>query len=704
MKSPVTHDALLEVGVETLPARFLPIALARLKHWIEAYFKEHGLEHSGIDVYGAPLRIAAIITGIPPKTRTKELEVTGPPARLLKDDKGKFTPQSAGFARKQGIKPEQLTTVTLPKGEFLAAKIVVKGKSANEVLSEIFPLIIESVGKDLPKTMVWEPSKFRFGRPIRTLVALYGKKPVKFMIAGVRSGTKTRGLAAMGAKPIAITSPDAYVKTLRNRCVLVDPEEREEKLLKTLHLAAKKAIGYLDEDEALIEHTVGLTEHPVAVLGQFDKKFLDLPKPLLLMVLKKQLMFFPVLKKNGELTNDFIGVRDGLSEGQKEIRKGFEKVIEARFKDARFFIERDRETRLEDRLGKLDRVGFQKGLGSMGDKTARVVGLSKWLMQALLQHRPLEGAVVEKTAQLAYADLVTDVIGEFPELQGTMGGVYARAEGLDERIALGLEEFYYPTAANGPLPTTMEGCVVSLAGKMDTIAAMFSAGFTPSGSEDPFALRRLGNGVIRILLERQIRLSLPELAAKAIELTGTFPSGRTFDKAQTQKDVEEFLWQRLETLLLDKDFKIDEIRAVREDGLESLSGTFQRIAAVHQLRPEADFLSIAQAFKRASNILKKSPARVNGADVEQELLKEDAERGLFEALCRIESDVREKISQDLYEDGLRSLVSLKPQVDLFFDKVHVMDNDEAVKTNRINLLSRLVRLFKSVADISHIQN
>ncbi|MFH2203169.1 MAG: glycine--tRNA ligase subunit beta [Elusimicrobiota bacterium] len=700
-------DALLEIGLETLPARFLAGALADLHTLTQARLEANRMQFKEIEVFGSPLRLAVIIRGLPEKTEPLAETFSGPPARLLKDGQGAYTKQAEGFARKYGMAVEDLTTVETPKGPFLAAIKTRPGRSAVSALAEIFPDIIRSL--EFPKTMVWEETRLRFARPIRTLTALYGKRAVPFKLAGVKSGNKVRGLAASGAKPVAISEPGRYLHLLRDKCVIVDPVERREKLLNSLRQAAKRSAGEIDEDAdaELIEHTVGLTEHPAAVLGHFSAQYLELPRALLLMVLKKQLLFFPVIKSDGELAADFIGVRDGLSESHKEVQRGYEWVLEARLSDARFFIQRDRETKLEEKFPRLQKVGFQKGLGSMSDKTARVVGITQWLGEQVLQHRPLDGGIVIKIAGLAYADLVTGVVGEFPELQGTMGGVYARGEGLDEKIALGLEEFYFPVTAKSPLPTTLEGGLASLAGKIDTIAAMFSAGFKPSGSEDPFALRRLGNGVIRIVLERQLPIRLPELVDTALELAACFPAGREFDRKQAKIEVEEFLWQRLENLLLEKGFRVDEIRAVRDGGLDNLAATFLRIAAVHQLRPEPDFLALAQAFKRADNILKKSapdPADGAAAEVDKALFRDAAENALFDALCRVEGDVGLNIADGMYADGLRALVGLKPQVDRFFDQVMVMAEDAAVRDNRLNLLSRLVRLFKRVADISHIQN
>jgi glycyl-tRNA synthetase beta chain len=700
MAASKTASALLEIGTESLPARFLRPTLKQLEEKVTALLGEQRLSFTSIETHGTPMRLALLVHGIPAKSTTEELEVTGPPARLLKDDAGKFTKQAEGFARKNGVSPDELGVKKLPKGEFLFVQKTLEGEPAIDVLSEVFLTLIKSL--EFPKSMVWEESRFRFARPIRTLCALYGPKKVPLTIAGIKSDDKVRGLAATGAKPLRIATPEKYVGVLQDACVLVDIEVRRKTLLKSLEAAAKRASGSLDADEELIEKIVCFTEHPVAVLGHFEKEHLELPQQLLNTVLKQQLMFFPVCNSTGGLEADFIGVRDGISEGQKIVQTGFERVLAARLADARFFFGRDKQTKLEDRVPALERVGFQKGLGNLGDKTARVVSLAAWIGEQLLQDHEIDMPAVKQAAGLAYADLQAGVVGEFPELQGVMGGVYARHEGLDERVALAIEEFHNPTAANGSLPTGLEGCIVALAGKLDSICMMFSGGFIPSGSEDPFALRRMGNGVIRIVLERQIPLSLPAAIKRALELAGSFPS-REFDTTKTTNEVSDFMWQRLESLFLERNFPIDVVRAVREGALDSVAKTFKRMAAVQALRPEPDFVPLAATFKRAANILKKE---ANGGthDIDKDLLHEEAEQKLFGALCRVEGEVLEKVSQGDYEDGLRSLVGLKPEVDNFFENVMVMDKDDKVKANRLSLLSRLVRLFKTVADISHIQN
>lgn len=695
-------SALLEIGVETLPARFIAAALAQLEQKGAKLLQERRLSFTALKALGTPLRLALIIEGLPEKSEAQELEVTGPPARLWKDEAGAFTKQAEGFARAQGVRPEDLITVMGPKGAVLAVKKTLPGELTAKVLCEVFPALISAL--EFPKTLVWEESKFRFGRPLRGLCALYGKKPLRFSVAGVKSTAKTRGLAALGAKPITIPSPEKYSALLRDRCVLVSVDERRHALRKTLETAAKRSRGRIDEEGDLLETLVFMVEHPVAVLGHFDEANLQLPAALLSMVMKNQLYFFPILAKDGSLTADFLGVRDGVSEGQREVQTGFERVIAARLADARFFFKRDRETRLATHAEKLARVSFQKGLGSMADKTERVFQLSDWLAHAVLQDRALDGSAVAVAARLVYADLVTGVVGEFPELQGVMGGVYARAEGLDEKVALTLEQFYQPTQSRGVLPAHIEGCLVSLAGKLDTVCAMLAGGFKPTGSEDPFGLRRLGNGVVRLVLERQLPVDLEAALERALELVLAKGAEVPFDAALAKAEALEFLWQRAETLFLEKGYLPDELKAVKGGGLSDLARTFHRLVAVHTLRPDPDFVLVAAAFKRAANILKQAGVSFGeDAAVDALLLTDAAEKGLYAAVCRVEGDNREKAALGDFEQALRSLVALKPEVDRFFEDVMVMVDDPAVKKNRLSLLARLSRLFTMVADISQIQ-
>lgn len=694
-------DVLLEIGVEHLPARFVAPALAQLSAKAQAALKEERLPFTGVETYGTLRRLTLVIKGVAEKSESIEKTVLGPPARLLKDEKGAFTPQAAGFARNCGLKPEQLTVADSAKGPVLQAKTVIRGEAAIMVLSKILPGLI--TGLEFAKNMEWEPSRLRFARPIRNLLALYGSRVIAFELAGVRSSSKALG-PSIGARPVPMGDGKAYVKKLRNLCILVDVAERKRALLRSLEQTAAKAKAAVDLDPALIDETVFLTEHPTPVLGRFDRDFLQLPQALLTTVLKKQLKFFPLLESNGVLAAHFIGVRDGASEGQKEVQDGFERVLEARFNDARFFHQRDLSHKLEDNVEKLKKVAYQRGLGSMWDKTQRVSQLSTWLC-GVLRRRGLqfEQEPVESIARLAYADLVSEVVKEFPELQGSMGGHYAQKEGLGDRVSKGLAEFYYPLAAKSPVPSLLEGCVTSLAAKLDTLAALFAAGLKPSGSEDPFALRRAATGAVRIILEKQLPLDLRECIAQAMSLVPPI-EGMKLERGAVEKDLADFLWQRAEAWLGELGYPADEIKAVEEGGVDDMPRAFKRLAAVHALRSNAEFVQLSAAFKRAANILKQAGNGSADKEIDGALISQDGESSLYQEMARIESSIRAQVGSDDFENALRELVTLKPFVDRFFDTVRVMDAEEKVKANRIALLGRLVRLFKSVADISRIQS
>ncbi|MBI4387321.1 MAG: glycine--tRNA ligase subunit beta [Elusimicrobia bacterium] len=704
-------EALLEIGTEHLPARFVSPGLSQMSASAARLLQDDRLPCAEIKVYGTLRRLALHLLGLSRHSNALERTLTGPPAGLLKDSQGNFTAQAAGFAKAQGVRPEELETVRGPKGEVLAVRRVTPGEPAIQVLSRVFPAIIR--GLEFAKNMEWEGSRFQFARPIRSITALYGERIVPFSLAGISSGNKTQG-AAIGSDKIRIASPAGYVGSLRDHCILVDTEERRGALSKTLDGALRASPGVrLEKDSGLLDELVYLTEHPVAVGGRFSRDFLGLPPFLLTTVLKKQLKFFPLQEAAGKLFPGFIGIRDGVSEAQDTVREGYERVLEARLCDARFYFDRDRRSSLRAKTDALRRAAFQRDMGSMHDKMERTVELAIWICGALWRKRlPLDLGCVEAIARLAYADLVTEIVGEFPELQGSSGGYYARLDGEEERVALGIEEFHYPLSSRSPLPTHLEGSVVALAGKMDSLAALFLAGHRPTGSEDPFALRRAGTGIVRIVLEKQLPISLPQLAAQARRLiekggapsenrkAASYPGAGHFEA-----DLREFLWQRAQACFQESGYPMDEIRSVEEGGLDHLAVTFKRLAALSALRAHEDFGELVTAFKRAANILRQAgPALVSDlSEVDRNLVTAEAELSLFEALGRAEKSLFEKLNRDEYERALRELIKLRPFVDRFFESVRVMDCEEAVKRNRLALLLKLASLFKSVADISQLQ-
>ncbi len=701
-------NAILEIGTENLPARFISPALAQMEALAKQMLSAERLKFSQAITLGTPRRLTLILKGVAEKSDSEERLRTGPSAKLFKDEQGRYTPQALGFAKSAGVRPEELRVVSTPKGEMLQARLLVQGEPAARVLARVLPELIAKI--QFPKSLEWEQTRFRFGRPIRNILALYGRKVVAFSLAGIRSGNKAQGLG-VGAKPIPIAEAERYASKLKDLCIIADIDARRQALSKALEQAARRAGAQLDKDEALLEEIVFLTEHPVPVAGRFDPEYLCLPKALLSSVLKKQLKFFPLLKEDSSLEPGFVGVRDGVSEGQTQVQEGYERVLTARFSDAQFFFQRDLETRLEAKLRRLGSVTFQQGLGSMLEKAERVEALAEWLFREIsprvdLKQLSLEDlGRVQRIARLAYADLASEVVKEFPELQGTMGGVYARRDGEDERVAMGLEEFHFPLSAKAPLPARLDAALASLAGKLDTLAGLFLIGQKPTGSEDPFALRRAAAGAVRIVLERQLPLDLEAAAGRALELFAPRSAELAAALPRARRELAEFLWQRASAVFEEGGYGADEIRAIQGGALENLPRAALRLAAVHALRPHPDFAAIASAFKRARNILKQAtPDDAQAGRLRPELLSAEAERSLWEAIRSIKGEVQDKVRGENFQEGLKELVQLKSPVDRFFNEVLVMDKDAAVKNNRLALLASLLDLFKEIADISHLQS
>lgn len=691
-ETPKAADFLLDVHTEPFPARFVAPALDQLKAGAEKRLAGV-IEHGEVSVYGTLRHLVLLVKDVAPKSHDKTERFKGPKEQAWKTPDGKYTPAAEGFARKYGLSAADL----VPEGGVLYVEVATKGAPAPELLEALVPELLKSL--QFPKFMTWEETGFKFGRPLRALTALYGEKVVPVALAGLKSGRAVYGHPTYAPKPVQLKDPAKHLKALRDGLVVAEPAERREYLLKQLETAAKSAGGKADLDPELVEETVFMTEHPTPVVGKLRDEHMHLPPALLKMVMKKQLKFFPVVDKSGALLPAFIGVRDGLSSGNALVREGYQRVLEARFNDAAFFFGRDASARLESRLPALERVTYQKALGSMAQKASRVAALASWLSSQVKAAAPHDEAAVAAAARLAYADLVTDVVKEFPELQGHMGGVYARHDGLGATVAGALEQFYYPVGGGTPLPDSVEACLVSLAGKLDGIAGCFAAGLIPTGSADPYALRRQALGVVRILLEKGLAVDLEAATAQAVVLQPV--SAPEPLKLETQ--ILDFVWGRAASLFEERGFKPDEVRSVRAGALKDLPAAGRRLAALRAVRRDPAFEPLAAAFKRASNILKQTKSDAHGVVPDRGLLKEDAEIALHDALVRVEQASHARIEDEDYEGALKALVEIKPHLDLFFDKVMVMTDDEGLKKQRLAVLAKLVRAFKRVADLSEIQ-
>ncbi len=670
-------DFLLDFLTEPFPARFVPPALEQLRSFSETWLKAR-VGYDAVAVAGTMRHLVLTVKGLEPKGRDASERFKGPKV-------GAPAPALEGFARKYGLAPEALVATD---GVYYA-EVATKGLPALELLAVFIPELLKAL--QFPKTMVWEETGFKFGRPLRAITALLGDKVVPVQLAGVKSGRAAYGHPVLAKKPVVLKDPSKHAAALRQGLVIADPAERKAYLSKALDAAVKKTGGRPDPDEELLDETNFMVEHPVPVLGTLRDEHMKLPAALLKMVMKKQLKFFPVVAQNGALLPHFIGVRDGLSSGNELVREGYQRVLEARFNDAAFFTGRDTASTLESKFPLLERVTFQKALGSMSQKALRVESLAGWLAARLRTTAPVEESVVSEAAHLAYADLVTDVVKEFPELQGAMGGVYARHDGKDERVALAIEQFYFPVAAKTPVPVTVEASVVSLAGKLDSLAGCFAAGLIPTGSADPYALRRQALGAIRIVLEKQLPLDLEEALAHAVSLQPVAVP----DAAKLTAQLADFLWGRAAAMFEELGYAVDEIRSVKAGALKHLPDAFRRMSAVKLVRRDPAFEPLAAAFKRASNILKQNKAGEHETP-EKALLRDPSELALYDALVSAEGNANDRIVRGDFEGGLKSLVGVKPHLDLFFEKVHVMADDEALKRQRLALLGKLVRAFKRV--------
>lgn len=685
-------NALLEIGTEHLPARFMAPALAQLKTLTENILAEKRLDFKEVETFGTYRKLVVFVHGLAEKSADIQKEVKGPPAKLLKDAQGNFTPQAAGFAQRNGISPEKLATVETDKGPFLYARVQIKGEKTDKLLPEIFTHIV--TGLEFAKNMVWENSGLRYGRPIRSLIGLYGDKLIKFTVAGVTSSRYTHGLLSYGNKPLKVESADknAYIKLLRdqNPPIFVLPQERREALIKSVNAEAK-ARGYqADLDEDLIAETVAFTEHPVAVCGDMDLKALTLPKLLITTVLKQQLKMFPVVNKKGDLQPYFIAVRDGSSVNQTEVCTGFKKVMSARLSDAVFFFENDQKEGLNAFHNKLKNIQFLEGVGTMADKALR----TQKIAQALAEKVGAPQEIVSYAALHSYDDLASHVVYEFPELQGYMGGQYqarvAKTES-EKQAAKAMEECYWPLTSSSALPTTPAGNIVSLAGKLDTLCGNFLIGQIPTGSEDPFALRRQAFAIVRILLENNWNVSVNE-ALTAVQNAYT-PTYKWTDELSNQ--LRAFIAQRLGVVLQERGRNSALLKAVPHWADLSLTEVEKLVQALEEVQTSPAFAALREAAKRVCNILKKSPAVA--AKPDEKLFETPAERNLFATVQNVNTNATD------YLDALKALEVFKTPLEQFFTDVMVNVPDEKVRTNRLSLLT-LVRqqLTQRVADISQL--
>jgi glycyl-tRNA synthetase beta chain len=685
-------------------------ASEELKAILQKYFVSHGLlaeEQSGtsIDTFGSPRRLVAIVRKIRMRQEDITREVTGPPKSVAYDNVGEPTRAAMSFAEKQGIPVSKLSIVTTPKGEYVAAKQVVIGKPAAELLATVLPQAIQEIS--WPRSMYWARSDSpRFIRPIRWIVALLGGRVVPFCFAGVHAGNHTDGHRFLGKKNIAVSGPGDYEEKLKKSFVLCRPEIRRKRIETEVRtLIARKQLR-AHEDPNLLNLVIYLNEYPSVIMGDFDSSFLTLPEEILITVMRGHQKYFGLETRNGELAPHFLAVINLPGDKKGIVRAGHERVLRARFSDAQFFWETDLKRLLGDYLPKLAAVTYESRLGSYGDKVERMRELARWIAEQWFSGGVSQADVAgsDRAAELAKCDLVTEMVREFPELQGIVGGLYARTQHEPEEIWQAVYDHYKPLGMDDALPRNLIGCAVSLADKLDSLVACFAVGAIPTGSSDPFALRRAALGVAKIILERELPLSLSAaISAAAKALKEHAPKIEVSDAAQ--KQVLDFLLERARFLLKEKrGFAYDEINAAFAAGADDLVDAAERVVAVKAIRNTKDFIPLAASFKRIRNILEKSAGKLDKAqaEVEPELLWEPAERELYASSQKIGAEATRRKKAGKYREALEVISELRPSVDKFFDNVLVMVEDTRVRKNRLALLGNLLKEFSTIADFSEL--
>jgi glycyl-tRNA synthetase beta chain len=708
-------DFLLEIGTEEIPARMIEGAREELARRVgDLLQRERLAENPAIQAFSTPRRLAVLTTGVSPAQPDVREQVTGPSVKIAYKD-GAPTAAAEAFARKLNIPVDTLDKITTPKGEYLAATVLKKGRPAAEILAESLPKEIARIY--WAKNMYWRgKSAERFVRPVRWLVSLLDGEVVPLEFAGIRAGHVSEGHRILSSGTLEIGRPSEYSDKLKSGSVLVSAAEREQRVRKALDAATRNIPGARwHEDKPLLDTVVNLTEFPSVVLGSFDPEFLALPDEVLVTVMRDHQKYFAIEDENGKLSPHFLAVLNTDGDPDGLIRHGNERVLRARFNDARFFWETDQKIPLRQRVDMLKAVTFQKDLGSYFDKTRRLQKLASLISEALKSAGvSVRSGVVFKAALLAKTDLTTELVKEFTELQGIVGGLYAKVQELDPilpaatRDAIGeaIYDQYKPESMDDRVPRTLEGAILAIADKADSVAGMFALGLQPTGSKDPFALRRAANGIVKIIAEHKLPLPISKLFADArAEYAGSEAEARFAKDVKFDEAIANFLRERLEFYLRDaRGFAYDVVNAVLAAGSDDVVDAIARAEAVSKVRGLPDFESVAAAFKRINNIIKQAKEKEIPAAREFEYLpdcphEEKLLAGRAELLApRFKQAYLEKD----YTEALIQLSTLRTDIDLFFDKVMVMVEDEGVRANRLALLQNLLNEFSTIADFSEI--
>ncbi len=687
-------DLLVEIGTEELPPKALRTLMDAFGDNLAAGIAEARLAHGKVRAFASPRRLAVHVRKLAHAQEDRRVEQKGPPVSVAFDDDGNPKPAATAFADKCGVAVEDLERVATDKGEWLVFNTVEQGRTTAELLPDIIERALTTL--PIPRRMRWGAGDAEFVRPVHWVVLLHGKDVIEASVMGIRAGRESRGHRVHSAGRIALAAPADYLDVLeRDGYVIADFERRRDMIRDGAESAAERAGGHVVDGESLYDEVAALVEWPVPIVGAFDEVYLDLPREVVISTLTGHQRYFPVADDNDRLLPHFVAIANLESKDPEQVIEGNERVIRPRLADAAFFWDSDRRTPLSSREDTLREVVYQHGLGSLFDKSHRTGRIAAWLADAL----GADAATVERAAALAKCDLLTGMVGEFPDLQGTMGRYYARADREPEAVADAIAEHYLPRFAGDALPASTPGQILAVAEKLDTLAGIFAIGKKPSGNRDPFGLRRAALGIVRILVERGIDVDLKALIAHAVAQQ---PDGKA-DPDELAAELYGFITDRLRRYFLDRDagLKTETFDAVMAREPASLVDFDRRLAAVQTFARLEQAESLAAANKRIANILRQAgdPA---GLSVNPKSLELDAEKALHNALGSARDKVGPLLGERRYAEILNELADLRDPVDRFFDDVMVMVDDETVRNNRLALLGELRALFLDVADISRM--
>jgi len=686
----MSAELFLEIGSEEIPAGFLPKAMADLETMFRREFESARIGFGQLRTLATPRRIALSVQDVAAHQERQEVAATGPSVKVAFDAAGNPTKAAEGFARANGVEVSELSRIRTDKGEYLHLSRVVEGRPTVELLPELLKKLVE--GLSFKKSMRWKDLDVRFARPVHWIVAIFGGRVVPFAFGNIHSGNLSRGHRFMAPGTFEVKGVEDYLRSTRARFVIADPAERRAIIASQVQEVARAEGAAVNMDEALLDEVTYLVEFPSAVTGRFEDRFLALPPELLVTSMREHQRYFTLRGEDGKLLPRFVTIANTCANNPALVAQGNERVLRARLSDAMFFWNEDRKVKLESRLESLKSVVYQAKLGTSYEKVMRFRQLSCELAE---RFAPETKAATERAATLAKCDLVSGMVFEFPELQGVMGREYARIEGESEQVARAIFEHYLPTSAGGELPSDHPGAFVSLADKTDTICGCFGVGLIPTGTADPYALRRSAIGILNIVLERGYALSLPDLVDRSLALLKE-KLGRPADEVRA--DVLEFFKGRFHNMLTAQGFGQDLVDAVLAARFDEPVDALQRVQALASLRSRADFEPLAVAFKRAVNIIKGGV----DADVNPALFSSPCESALYEALKQVREAASARIAGGDYDGALQRIASLREPVDAFFDGVMVMDRDEAVRANRLALLTAVAGLFGGIADFTRI--